>query len=440
MVISIKVDNDDFRLMYHYDHDVDLNRNLSGLMGISAVINYALFTGKIELNFPTSETDLEFIKEMIQINNREVFINRLCRIRYPFFKEEYLPQNDEINEMNSNGDTQLVPLESCVNHYETGARAFPAILSSGGKESLLTFGLLREIDSGSIAYYFNESGGHWKAAKHSHEKMKGVFRTAKVWSNVDRFYGWMNRKMKILDPEIAFRWADDYPVQLFLFPVYLIAMLPSIRSLGIQSFVMGNELDDPLEEPTYQGMRHYYGVYDQSPDFQKRFSRFLADKGFGIALWSALYNIYGSVVENILVNRYPELFKLQRSCHSCYYGVGDVIPCGKCSKCLGVRLFIEYSKGDPGEINYPGRDSLYEQVKNERMKLDPDELSFLMNGLNSGKYESGTQIEGVHLLENENEPFQEIPGEYRAVLKKIIEEYTNGDWKMSDGKWKLIVN
>ncbi len=438
--IGLNINNDthSFVLEYKYDHDVDLNSNLAGLMGATAVINYALFTGEMVFNFPTSPADRKMIREMVEINNVEVFVNRLCRIRYNFFKKEYLPTDQEITESNARGDTRLTFREDFQDHYEKAAGGRAAVMLSGGKESLLTFGIMKEIDQKTIPYFFNESGGHWKAAKHSHDVLSREGESARVWSNIDRFYNFMNHLMPVLDPVVSFSWADDYPVQLFLFPVYIFAVLPSASSLSIGHILMGNELDDPAEEPPYRGIKHYYGVYDQSSDFQGRFSEYLMEKGFGITLWSALYNIYGSVVEDILVKRYPSLYKLQRSCHSCRYVEGDVYPCGKCSKCLGVRLFIAYAKGNPEEIHYPGSEKLAEETRKERMKLDPDELQFLLDGLESGQYHEGTQVTGIHILPNEKEPMEKIPASYRNSIMKIISYYTTGVWKLENGHWIMV--
>ncbi len=428
-------DKEKFLLEFKYDHDVELNENLAGLMGAVAAINYSLFTGEIIFDFPTSEVDRDMIEEMVKINNTEVFVNRLCRIRYPFFRSEFLPTEEEITKENAIGKTRLTFKSGYVDNYSGSGNSRSAIMLSGGKESLLSYGMMREITGNALPYFFNESGGHWKAAKHSHDYLSRVTESARVWSNIDRFYNFMNHRMPILDPVVSFSWADDYPVQLFLFPIYLFATLPSLRVKGITDIIMGNEMDDPAEEPPYKGIKHYFGVYDQSPDFQRRFSRYTQEKGFGITLWSALYNIYGSVVEDILVNRYHDLYLLQRSCHSCRYENGDVYPCGKCSKCLGVRLFIEYANGDPEEIHYPSKDSLLNMVKNERMKLDPEELIFLTDGIKNGYYDMDTQIRGIHLLPGENEIMEQVPVEYREGIYSIISEYTNGNWKLDGDEW-----
>lgn len=437
-VILIRIDDDIFRLFYTYNHDVNLNENLAGLMGISAVINYSLFTERIILDFPTSKADRKMIEEMVRMNNREVFINRLCRGRYDFFRSEFLPGDEDITPENSAGDVQIIFTRDFEDQYVISNPVCSAVMSSGGKESLLTYGLIREITDSPIPYFFNESGGHWMAAKHSYDVIKTHTKAAKVWSNIDRFYNYMNHKMPILDPEVSFSWADEYPVQLFLFPVYLFAMLPSLDVLGIGDIAMGNEMDDPLEKGPYRGMNHYFGVYDQSLDFQNRFSTYMDEKGFGVHLWSALYNIYGSVVENILVNRYPDLFLLQRSCHSCHYDNGDVFPCGKCSKCLGVRLFLEYAGGSPEKIHYPPSSSLMDLVKKEKMKLDPEELTFLTEGLIRGIYKEGTQITAIHLLGNEHVPFENVPEKYRESLNRIVEFYTDGKWITRNKVWEKV--
>lgn len=424
-----------FILEYRYDHDVGLDENLAGLLGAAAAINYSLFAREIIFDFPTSDADRRMIGEMVRINNIEVFVNRLCRIRYNFFRKEFLPTDSEVTLENAEGNTKLTYVSKHTDTAVKNSKSRSAIMLSGGKESLLTYGLIQEISGDALPYFFNESGGHWKAAKHSHDYLGKTVESARVWSNIDRFYNFVNRRMSVLDPAVSFSWADDYPVQLFLFPVYLFATLPSLAGKGISNIIMGNELDDPAEEPPYRGIKHYFGVYDQSPDFQKRFSEYLHEKGFGVALWSALYNIYGSVVEDMLVNRYHDLYLLQRSCHSCRYESGDVYPCGKCSKCLGVRLFIEYAHGAPEEIHYPGTKGLQETVRKEKMKLDPDELNFLMEGLEKGNYALDTQIRGIHLLPGEKEVMGQIPEKYRNELYNIMKQYTNGTWKLNNGQW-----
>ncbi len=433
--ITIKDPDLSFQLIFKYDTDIQNSQNLAGLAGISAVINYSLFTGKIAVDFPTSENDRKFIREMARINNIEVFVNRLCRRRYEFFRPEYLPEEKDINQKNAEGNTEFIFTQSFQDQSSPAGKRV-AVLSSGGKESLMTAGMMRELGENPLALFFNESGGHWKLALPSHRYFKeNGIESVRVWSNIDRFYNFMNRNMKILD-ERAFRWADDYPVQLFTFTPYLISFLPAIIKNGIGNILMGNEFDDPVEEPPYMGIKHYYGVYDQSPDFQNTFTSYMESKGIACSLWSAVYAIYGCVVEDILVNRYPDLYRMQRSCHSCHYDkMGNVVPCGKCSKCLGVRLFIEYASGDPEEIFYGKADDIPDLAGRERLKLDPDELNLMMDGLQSKKFNKKTHVSGIHIIPGEKNALSQIPENFRERIGKIFSEYTSGCWSLDDGKW-----
>ena len=194
-VIGIRIGKPDlyFRIIFRYDSDVENSPNLAGLSGLAALINYALFIDRITVNFPVSEADVRFIREMTRINNTEVFVNRLCRRRYEFFRKEFLPGEDEVTLENAEGKTRFIFTGSVVDK-ETRKGSRVAVLSSGGKESLVTTGMMIENGENPVALFFNESGGHWKLALPSHRYfMESGIDSLRVWSNVDRFYNFMNR-------------------------------------------------------------------------------------------------------------------------------------------------------------------------------------------------------------------------------------------------------
>lgn len=434
-LISIPSMGKEFRLIFSAIPWITRSSNMIGMAATAAAINYALFTRDLYLDFPISDTDLEFIKESIRINNTEVFVNRLCRRRYEFFRKEFLPEEKDITENNAEGVTQI---HSTIMHDDRAVASFGngvAVLSSGGKESLLSHGIFMEMKENPVAFFFNESGGHWRAAKDSyHDFISRGYESFRIWSNVDRFYNFMNRLMHILDPR-AFKWADDYPVQLFTFPVYLLSFLPAVQKYRIGNIIMGNEFDDPNEMPPYRGIKHFYGIYDQSVTFQKRFTKYMKDKGYVCDLWSPIYNIYGSVVEDILANRYHDHYLLQRSCHSCHFDhERNIVPCGVCSKCIGVRMFIEYAGANPGEIFYPEENPI-ELARKEKLKLDPEELDFLMDGLEKGEFQKTSHITGIHILKGENAPFSMIPDRFRKGIRNILEEYSSGYWAHDGKAW-----
>ena len=184
----------EFRLFFTSIPGIPQDENLVGMAATAAAINYALFTRDIYLDFPVSEADLEFIKESIKINNTEVFVNRLCRRRYEFFQKKYLPGENEITPEEAVGITRVHTSEIIEDDMSRKKGERVAVLSSGGKESLLSHAMFQELGENPLALFFNESGGHWRAARDSCENYaeKG-YQVYRNWSNIDRFYSFMNK-------------------------------------------------------------------------------------------------------------------------------------------------------------------------------------------------------------------------------------------------------
>ncbi len=135
-------------------------------------------------------------------------------------------------------------------------------------------------------------------------------------------------------------------------------------------------------------------------------------------------------MERILIKRYHDLYRYQRSCHSCHIEGNEIVPCGTCTKCLGVISFILANDGDPKEINYKEKHitDLEKNISISQLRLDPDEREhtfFLLN-------KKGFKLEGkehphVEMLhfDDRNSPMDHIPEEFRSVFK-IYREYVKG--------------
>lgn len=434
-----------FELIYSYREKVKLDENLAGLMMAFPAINFTLFARKLVLDFPVSETDLEYIRKFVAINNTEVFVNKIARRRYPFFLDVFLPSEEDINSRNAAGITEV---ERTSAFTEPDARVAidsgnVAVMSSGGKESLLTYGILQEIGANPHAFFFNESGSHWFTAATSHREFSSRYGNVhKVWSNVDRLYRFFLRNLGPIEQEMIKKKTDTYPVQLFIFPVYIMSLIPVAREHGITSVVLGDEFDDPREITEYNGIRHYYGIYDQTHDFNNTMSDYLSSKTGYFRVWSAVYPVSGSVVEKMLVSRYSSLFRLQRSCHSCRSVDGEMVPCGRCSKCLGIMMFTIAAHGDPREINYSegAIRNLGPMVAAERMRLDSDELNLMKQrlGFLTGNSQMLDHVDGVHILPDEQIPFQKIPERFRAGVSDAIMQYAPAVYRLEDNQWRMV--
>jgi hypothetical protein len=160
----------------------------------------------------------------------------------------------------------------------------------------------------------------------------------------------------------------------------------------------------------------------------------------GLHQWSALRNISGLVDQKILVQRYPSLAKQQRSCHSCRIKNGVVYPCGTCSKCLGILLYLLANNIDPTLLKYQQKniEYFYENVGASSLKLDKDEKDqsfFLLKQQRSvPKVKCVDHVEKIHVHSLTCDPHL-YPKKFRDRLLKIIEEYTTGYCILKNGEW-----
>ncbi|MEM0140366.1 MAG: metal-binding protein [Ferroplasma sp.] len=443
---NIKFDDFSYRLIFTYDQDIDVSRNIAGLILTMPVINFTYFSRKLTLNFPVSETDKRMIMDFMRINAHEVFINKIINRRYDYIKDEYIPEEKDITEENASGITELACSEPFYDMAENSSDPDKvAIMSSGGKESLLAFGIFNEINppDKNYAFYFEESGSHWLTAKTAYDNYKKNFQnTVKAWSNIDRFYHEITKHVKIIKTENIDIRSDDYPLQVFIFPVYIFLLVPLLIKYRIGNVIMGDELDDPREMGNFHGLKYYYGIFDQTHDFNEMISEYFNAKHMDFKVYSIVYPVTGYLEERILMERYHDLFLLQRSCHSCHEDHGIVKPCGKCTKCLGILLFIEANSGNPREIMYSDDDIrlLKNRLGKARMRLDPDEQAYAMErtGFAMNINEDLSHVSGIHILPYEKTELSAIPEKFRDKINKIFSAYSSGIYRIENNKWIKI--
>lgn len=433
-----------FTLISKYENPLsDEHRTFLRLASVMPVLNYGLFTKEIKLKYPISQADASLLKDLLDIFSKDIFINKLIRRKNPYILPEFRLTEQDATEENAKPLATLKPsnvtedtvLCSGFNENSCG------ILSSGGKESLLTYAMLKEIGAKVYPLYVNESGGHWRTALPAYRHhLVSEPNTGRVWINVDRFYTFMLDHLRIIRPDHRRVWLDTYPIRLCIFPVYLFYLLPIFASKKIGNLLIGCEFDDPRLSPFYKGIKHYYGVYDQTQDFDLRMEQWYKKRVPGMRQWSAVRPLSGLIVERILTKRYPELAKFQRSCHSCHFRGKDIVPCGDCSKCLGIQLFLRANNVNPAVMGYSKEDiELFpERFARGGLRLDDDErehAAFL-----AGKYDSRVQgkehdhVETIH-LHKETGDLQLVPKRYRTALLNIIKQYTKGFSKLDNAVW-----
>ncbi len=441
-------ENFSFDLIFSYNESIDVENidNLARLMVTMPLINYGLFTKDLYLDFPLTEEDIQYIKDHMEILARDIFVNKICRRRADFIKKEYIPKDNEMVPENAESKVN-VKTKGVENRKFKGDqdKKTCAVLSSGGKESLLTYGLLKELGCKTYPVFFNESGGHWRTALSAY---KGFINfeenTKKVWSNIDRFYLFMLDHLKIIREDHRKIRADTYPIRLFIFGPYIFSMMPIFIKYGVGNILLGSEYDDPRTNYYFNGIKHYFGIYDQGVDFDVYNTEYFGKKGLKIRQWSIVRPITGLIVERILSKRYPHLFKYQRSCHSCHFENGEIVPCGVCTKCLGILSFTLANDVDPRIINYKDEHikNLTKNLKTSPLRLDPDEKEHTFYLLNQKGFDiNGVPHDHVEMLhfDPRNSPRDHIPEEFRNVFK-IYREYVKGAVELKENEFIPIEN
>ncbi len=445
-VILDKINGDKsiFNIILKYEDKVKDNYlPLLRLAFTMPLLNYGLFSKKFKLNFSISNIDYHILNKLNNIFSKDIFVNKILRRRADYILKEYIPTKENIKLEDAKSKAVFEPskiyndkvISSDIDKNSCG------ILSSGGKESLLTYGLLNDIGYKIYPFYVNESGGHWRTAIPAYKYHKKTDdKTQHVWTNIDRFYVFMLDNLKIIRPDHRKIWADTYPIRLCIFPFYVFLLLPIFVDKKIGNLLIGSEFDDIRSNPEYLGIKHYYGIYDQHQDYDILMNRWYAKRIPGLTQWSALRNISGLIVERILVKRYPYLAKYQRSCHSCHFEENKIIPCGKCSKCMGVLLFLLANKNDPKIMNFKNKDIEYfkDHIDTSKLRLDDDEknqLLYLIGSINNTK--PINHVEKIHINSTNCDPCL-IPEQFRNDLFKIITNYTTGFCKLKNEKWISI--
>ena len=324
------------------------------MMLAQVALNYGLFCKRIILEGVFDRADRHFLSRMLENTSREILTNKLL-IDNPFIKPAF--QNLEIAPQKRYTQATLV-FENVKGHVPHKETNYPkpdyshyAILSSGGKDSLLTYGLVREL---GVAHpvFINEAGRHWFTAVNAYRYFRETEpNTVKPWCNSDRIYNWMLKHFEFIREDYSGIPADMYPIRLWTVAVFLFGVLPIALKKGVGNVLIGNEYDSTIRGRT-KGISHYAGLYDQSWYFDNTLTKYYRKKGWLLRQYSCLRSTSELLIMKILINRYPELQKHQVSCHAAHEGSGRMLPCGKCEKCRRIIGMMIALDADPRRCGY----------------------------------------------------------------------------------------
>ncbi len=442
-------------LIYKYDEDVFIPDdpsavNLASMIAAQAALNYGLFCKNIVFHGSYDSPDRRFIRDMAENTAREIYVNRFLQDN-PFIIGEAasLPAvrikkycRSKIVFENTGKDAFKVPWKL----WNTDSRRH-AVLSSGGKDSLLTFGLLNEIGAEAHPVFINESGRHWFTALNAYRYFKkNIPGTARVWTNADRVFNWMLRRLPFIKPDYQKVRADIYPVRLWTVAVFLFGAVPLVRKRRIGRLLIGDEFDTSLRS-THQGITNYEGLYDQSIFFDNMMSRYFMAKGWSLVQFSILRNLSELLIQKILVERYPHLQEHQVSCHASHKDEDRIKPCGKCEKCRRIISMLKALDADYRTCGYSDnqvekclKDFASKGIHQEERGFR--HLLYILNNKkiielpaeNRKKLKPYPEIMQIR-FDREKAPLTGMPAELRHALFRIYSEHAEGAVQRRNRRW-----
>ncbi|WP_430934172.1 hypothetical protein [Saccharicrinis sp. 156] len=441
-------------LIYSYDKPyfnpkLAKDVNLASNMLAQVALNYGLFFEIIEFDGLFDKADQRFILDMMENTSKEILTNKLLIknefLKPPFNTLEVQKQSVYTQSKIVFNNTRFSELKLEKVQEETDCNSY-AILSSGGKDSLLTYGIVKEIGN-PYPVYINESGRHWFTAVNAHRYFREIEpNTRKPWCNSDRVFNWMIKQFPFIKENYASIRADIYPIRLWTVSVFLFGTLPIVRANKMGNILIGDEYDTTVKGTT-NGISHYNGLYDQSKYFDNALTRYYRNKGWQINQFSILRSLSEWLIMKILIKRYPELQKNQVSCHAAHEVDGRMYPCGKCEKCRRIIGILKSLNENPENCGYNQT-----QIKNglkalesqsvKQIGSDASHLYHLLlsqNLIGKNEFTKKTAKEFPEItklrFDKERSNLSDLPKYIRKPLFDILIQYADGAVLRKNKHW-----
>ncbi len=445
-------------LIYRYEEDVfnpqePGSENLAALISAQVAINYGLFCREIIFHGLYDDVDRRFVRDMMENTAREILVKKFLEPN-PFLTPD-APQIAASRQPKYCGaavqfkGASTKMLDEKWRLWATD-RDRHCVLSSGGKDSLLSYGLLNEMGREVHPIFVNESGRHWFTALNAYRHFRdNVPHTARVWVNSDRVFNWMLQQLPFIRKDFSAVRSDEYPIRLWTVAVFLFGILPIARKKGIGRILIGDEFDTTVKA-SRDGISHYDGLFDQSVYFDSYLSRYYLRKGWSVSQFSILRPLSELLIEKTLSERYPQLLRCQVSCHAAHKQDERIHPCGRCEKCRRIVSMLTAIGADPTVCGYNDRqvkDCLEAFFKHGVLQEQEgqEQLGFMLlakDGTRAPDHLQRRFKEHPEVLKLRFDPVRSptdgIPVDLRVPLYRILLQHGNGAVRRENRTWKAF--
>ncbi len=441
-------------LIYSYSEQVFEQKassfNLASMMVSQLAINYGLFCEEMIFDGLFDDTDKRFILDALENTSREIYVNKfLAKNVYlvaPYDQLSLEKQKRYTAARVSFLNTRFPVEEMHWEHSDTLSNSY-LVMSSGGKDSLLSYGLLKELGHEVHPVFINESGRHWYTATNAFAYLsENEANTAKVWSNSDRIFNWVVRQMPCIRKDYKSVRADIYPIRLWTVAVFLFGILPLAQKRKIRNIVIGNEYDTTMKT-NFKGITHYDSLFDQSKYFDNALARYYTKKGWSQFQFSLLRSLSELLIQKILVKRYPHLQAHQISCHAAHIKDKRAYPCGKCEKCRRIVAMLKALDEDPAHCGYTPEqmDHALKTITAKGVKQIGSDAAHLFHlllekeliqkdSLSAGQAANNPEILKLR-FDNERSSLNDMPLKLYKELLGIYLNYADGAVQKQKRKW-----
>lgn len=428
------------------------DQNLASMMVAQVAMNYGLFCERLLFEGVYDKADQEFIKKMVENTSREILTNKLL-IDNPFLTPDFRGLTVEKRPQYTQAEIHFpeAPIQVEKGHFGGVAPDLTkyAILSSGGKDSLLSYGMIREFGD-PHPIFVNEAGRHWFTAVNAYRHFKEADpNTDKAWCNSDRIFNWMVKNLSFIKPNYASIRADIYPVRLWTVSVFLFGVLPIALKKGLGNVIVGDEYDT-TDRKTTQGISHYAALYDQSKYFDNAMTRYYQKKGWDLYQYSLLRSMSELLIMNVLLKRYPDLQQHQISCHAAHEHNKRMYPCGNCEKCRRIIGMITALGASPENCGYKPEQikKALHQLSRASIKQIGSDAAHLYHLLVTNevieKNEFTKKLAKAYprvmqlRFDQERSTLEDLPAHVRQPLFNILSPYSDGAVLKQDQDWAPI--